>query len=111
MVDKTRFKLYIPKLRVPKPIPTRVRVVIYLPGDEHPELSSVKYYDATCSPEQLQSPIVAKMRYISPHTDTIRYDPIGNSKEWETGSPYIPTSLLPAEIPAELTISVEWLAD
>jgi len=86
--------------------------MIYLPGDESPALSQVKYSDAACSPEQLQSPIVTKVRLnTTPHSETIRYDPIGDPKNLEIGSPYIPKKLLPEEPPAELTLSVEWLAD
>jgi len=111
MVDDTRFELYIPDWRVPEPIPPRVRVVIYLPGDELPDISQLEYSEAVSAPERLQSPILARVRFVSVHTKTHRFDPIGDPKQREIGSPYIPTSLLPAEIPAELTISVEWLAD
>lgn len=109
-VDKVRFLLYIPKWRVPKLIPRRVCVVIYHPGDELPVFSQLKCSDAASSPERLQSPIVSKVRLHSEHINTIRYDPIGDPKDLEIGSPYIPKKLLPKEHPSELTISVEWLA-
>jgi len=111
MVDNTRFELYIPGWRVPEPIPPRVRVVIYLPGDELPDISQLKPSDAVSEPDRRQSPILAKVRFFRDHSKTRRYDPIGDPKEWAIGSPYIPDALLPAETPAELTISVEWLAD
>jgi len=110
MVGKTKFTLYIPKWRVPLPLPRRVRVVIYLSGDKHPDLSQLKYSESANAPELNQSPIVAKVRFNSEHTKTIRYDPIGVPKDLEIGNPYIPQELLPKEPPSELTISVEWLA-
>ena len=112
MVEDTKFKLYIPKWRVPDPRPPRVRVVIYLPGDKHPDLSQFKQGETIRTPGWRQSPIVARVQ-LRPeeHTDTYRYDPVGDYKLRETGSPYIPKTLLPEEPPAELTISVEWLAD
>lgn len=110
MVDKTRFSLYIPKWRVPQPIPTRLRFVIFLPDDKHPDLSELNYSKIAIAPELIQSPIVAKLTQFSDHTDTIRYDPIGSSNDREIGSPYIPRKLLPKDAPSELTISVEWLA-
>lgn len=111
MVGDTKFNLYIPDWRVPQPVPRRVRVVIYLPGDKVPDLSQLKCSDAASSPELLQSSIVAKVLLTKPHTKTTRYDPIGDPKNLEIGSPYIPDKLLPKEPPSELTISVEWLTD
>lgn len=110
-VDKANFQLYIHKWRVPRPEPRRVRVVIYLPGNELPVFSQLKVSDAVSKPELRRSPILAKVRFNSEHTETIRYDPIGDPKNLEIGSPYIPKKLLPKEPPSELTISVEWLSE
>lgn len=110
MVDDTRFELYIPNWRVPLPVPQRVRVEIFLPGDNHPGLSQLKQGETISAPGRRQSPIVVRVQRIEEHARTYRYDPIGDYKLREIGNPYIPKTLLPAEAPSELTISVEWLS-
>ncbi len=111
MIDDAKFELYIYKWRVPQPVPHRVLVEIFMPGDNHPGLSQFKQGETIRTPGWRQSPIVVRVQLTEEHTKTYRYDPIGDYKLRETGCPYIPKTLLPSEPPSELTISVEWLTD
>ena len=93
-IDGTLFEFYIPKNNVPEPVPTQIRVHLKFTSDEE-----------HFSPATLR----AKVRINQPHTQTIRYTPVGNPKEWLIGEPYIPVSLLPDETPEMVYVKVEWL--
>ena len=42
------------------------------------------------------------------HTQTVRFDPVGEPENWEIGSPYIPETILPDAAITELIIEIEW---
>jgi hypothetical protein len=92
-LDGVEFKLYIPKWRVPEPWPRTIAINLSPRREmveDSPNLSrEVVEQDPTVRAE----PIVATVRRVSDHTETTRYDPVGDPREWEIGSPYIPHSL------------------
>ncbi|MGO9264232.1 MAG: hypothetical protein ACLQBA_04980 [Candidatus Binataceae bacterium] len=107
-VDGVKFKLYIPKWRVPRPWPVHIIVSIRdLLGDEGSQSSSrlnVRSGDAA----PLEEPITAIVSMVKEHTETVRFTPRDDPKEWEIGEPYIPYSLLPDGWPQTIQIEVRW---
>lgn len=101
-VDGVKFKLYIPKMRVPRPWPLRILVRVcdidQSSGDEMAEPID----------PSLERGITSAVRKVSEHTETVRFDPEGNPNEWEIGSPYIPFSLLPHRSVENLQIQIWW---
>ena len=87
--DNTDFELYIPKWRVPEPWPGRISVSI-----DRYNKNSIEYSQSE-TPGNLEEPIAIVLEPVSECTHTCRYAPIGNKKEWQTGEPYIPFSLIP----------------
>jgi len=108
-VEGTPFELYIPKWRVPEPVPKRIKVKIYLPNEVVEYKQKYLVREINRSPDLRMNKIYADVTYLREHTQTVRYDPIGDDKNWEIGSPYIPKSILPVEFPSTLQIIVEWL--
>lgn len=105
--EKAIFELYIPKWRVPEPYPEKIRVKI---GEPH-EFPNKKYFnreDIEQNAELKNNRIYAEVKRFSEHKKTIRFNPIGDEKNWEIGSPYIPFQLLPDEDIEHICLSVEW---
>ena len=107
-IDDVKFSLYIPKWRVPEPWPSTIYVVI------SEQLTNIKSYKpmnpqiAQTDPALLKSSIMAVLNWESDHTKTVRFSPVGNSKEWEIGEPYIPYALLPQNSKRSLLIEIKW---
>ena len=107
-VDGVNFKLYIPKWRVPRPWPSRITVCI---SDVEPHVDrETSPFTVTNSPLEplLEQPIVAIADRVSDHTQTARFAPRGDPKEWQIGEPYIPYSLLPDSSVRTVHIEVRW---
>lgn len=105
-VEGVNFKLYIPKWRVPRPWPIRILVrVIEMPSvtaqfqDFAPTVDSF---------DSLERPIRAIVEKIQEHTQTMRFAPTGDPKDWEIGEPYIPYSLLTYSSVQTVRIEVVW---
>jgi hypothetical protein len=97
-VDGIPFQLYIPKWRVPTQWPNRIRVFISELSDPQSSRSSVVPKD----------PIVVVVERVSEHTQTVRFAPEGDPKEWQVGEPYIPYGLLPTPTSNRLRLEIEW---
>lgn len=100
--DQTEFHLYIPKWRVPEPWPGRILVGIQ-PYNGNPE----DFVSQTGSLEASEEPIFALLQPVVEHTRTIRYAPVVDKEEWQTGEPYIPYSLIPPDSHF-LSLKVQW---
>ena len=107
-VEGVSFKLYIPKKRVPRPWPVRilVRVSDVLDTAQRQDRTPASTRKLGSSP--LERPIGAIVEKVSEHTETVRFAPRGDPKDWEIGEPYIPYSLLPSPSVKTLRIEVEW---
>lgn len=99
--DSTAFELYIPKIQVPEPWPGRVWTSLSaLAGGSASRLS--------IPPRSSRlEPIDTIVEFVSVHTRTHRYAPLGDPKGWLVGEPYIPMSLIPRN-GQYLLIHVEW---
>lgn len=102
------FEIYIPKWRVPEPIPEVIKVSLYFPP-HLPELKNILTSEMTKSnPNLCKLPILSQIKWYSDHTKTVRYNPIGLPDTWEIGSPYIPVSILPQNHIEILVIQIQW---
>jgi len=101
--DGTKFEIYIPKLRVPEPIPETIQISIY--KEENKQLESLTGNQDPYS--DLRKPIIALLKMNEEMTKTVRYDPV-NEFKLEIGSPYIPISLLEYPYPDKLIIRIDW---
>jgi hypothetical protein len=129
-IDGTTFELYIPKWRVPEPVPPMISVKIYdgtaidtsaqlspsaknklisfgLSADEVRELGNWLPIERT-PPDGLKRPIIAVVEFERTHTQTVRYSPVGDPKGWEIGQPYVPISELGFPYPKRLILRVTW---
>ena len=107
-IEGTKFSLYIPKWRVPEPVPVKIIVDLFFsPLPEQKNIIVPKI--AVSNPNLCRLPIISHLKQHSYHTETIRYDPIGDSDIWEIGSPYIPCSLLPNSDVETILICVQWV--
>ncbi len=100
-VEGVQFKLYIPKWRVPDPTPDPIYVTIEKAKEsEEPTVPGIR-----ASPSKQIRTIV---RFVSEHTETIRYRPSGDPQDWELGEPYVPKSLLLRPWPVQIAVIVQW---
>lgn len=104
-IDGARFSLYIPKWRVPKPLPTFIYVTV-LPYTRQ-KYFALSPANASNDPETCNQPIITNLRKFSEHTRTIRYQPEEDPSYWEIGEPYIPLSMT-YDMAEQLTIIVNW---
>jgi hypothetical protein len=119
-VDGVKFKMYIPKSRVPNPTPRMIAVDIYdatsIPDSRLSVLGNTAerkrvlqdvgaHLDYTTESGQ---PIVAALRWYSDHTQTVRYQPFGDQTDWEIGEPYIPISELGDTYPKRIVLVVRF---
>jgi len=108
--DGASYEIYIPKWRVPSPMPMRIRVTISENKSLFPGFQTVKEGDLLKSPEIARQPIYASIAYYMEHTKTIRYEPIGvDTKLREIGSPYIPKDLVDKYDDSTLYLKIEFL--
>jgi len=103
------FNLYIPKWRIPKPIPEKILIKIYFSSEEVRDEKFISMTDIQLHPELIRNKIYSHVHKVSEKTKTIRFEPNGNSNDWEIGSPYIPYSILKDHDFDELIIVIEWL--
>ena len=127
-IDGTNFELYIPKWRVPEPTPRMVSVKIYnatsispsrlLELGHNPE-GQLSHSDMLVlekiglNAEQIWERndrlIVAAVKFYETKTQTVRYRPLGDPKDWEVGEPYVPISELGNPYPKRLILLVGWV--
>jgi hypothetical protein len=106
-IDGAKFELYIPKWRVPKIVPQKIKVTIYFPP-YLPSVSRLTRDFAKKDPDLCTTPITSKIQHHSDHKKTIRYNP-SEQNDPEIGSPYFPIQLLPQEPVDNMVICVQWL--
>jgi hypothetical protein len=127
-IDGTPFELYIPKWRVPDPVPRAISVRMWiipkaisvgtLPPSSGTLLNAgVDLSEIGCLQELLpvvrgpvEYPIISVVHFDRVHTKTVRYSPLGDQKKWEIGQPYVPQSVLSVPYPGQLVLQVRWLA-
>ena len=101
------FELYIPRWRVPVPLPKKITVRIYTEPEFRNQIILVSRAKVSKDPSLATNPIAARIVYNREHTKTVRYDP-AERNEPEIGSPYIPIALLDHPYPQYLVITVDW---
>jgi hypothetical protein len=106
--DDVLFELYIPRWRVHEPIPAAIKVSLFLPPLPEPN-KAVTPKLAVSNSDLCKLPILSHVKWHSNHSNTVRYDPIGDSDIWEIGSPYIPYSLLQDSDVETILICVQWV--
>ena len=108
-VENASFKLYIPKWRIPHPMPEKLLVGIYTVKEEARFQRTYTPSEISINPNLAKNPIFAEIIFFEEHTQTYRYDPsFPDSHLWEIGSPYIPKTLLEHNRPQIVYINVEW---
>jgi len=106
-VDDVSFTLYIPKWRIPTPWPKQIVVAVStVPLDIHEIPIPSRGEEAERLDSRLPIITTAELEYRCKHS--VRYRPVGDPKTWEIGTPYIPNSLLPIEIPRRVQLEVRW---
>jgi len=98
-IEGVKFKLYIPKRRVPQPWPNQITVTVNETTGNPPPRAI---------PAELSSPVIATVERTSEHSQTARFTPSGDPQTWEIGEPYIPYQLLPRRNVSRLDIEVSW---
>jgi hypothetical protein len=104
-VHDVRFSIYVPKVHVPAPWPSHVRVgITVLEAEKAQQAASID----EASPDLLTT-VVSR---FEDKTRTVRYRPIGDQTDWLIGEPYIPYEVLeevsPLRTPEQLVISLDW---
>jgi hypothetical protein len=107
-IDKVRFSLYIPKWRVPEPWPEVILVGVSDQLGRYTDYSPLNRKSGKADSSLRKRPILAILHRVNDHTETIRYAPSGDPKDWEVGEPYIPYSLLPHDTSKTLLIEIRW---
>ena len=104
-VGDVRFSIYVPKVHVPTPWPShvRVRIMAWEAGNGQ----------KGASVEEASLPsLKAVVTRFEDKTRTVRYRPIGEQVGWLIGEPYIPYEVLeevsPHRTPEQLAISLDW---
>ncbi len=108
-VNRVEFKMYIPKWRIPDSIPNEILIKIYPPDEIIQNKRNFSRRDVEKDSFLKENVIHSEVYKVSVHTQTIRFDPKGNPLNWETGSPYIPKTLLREYDFEDLIIVIEWL--
>ena len=108
LVDDTMFELYIPKWRIPDPVPGKILVRIFTDKKNALFMRTYTPSEVSDDPDIRRQPIFAEVSFTREHTKTFRYDPVGDNNQWEIGSPYIPKSVLEYEKIDTLYLTVEW---
>ncbi len=102
--DETNFQLYIPKQHVPNPWPGLIWAKI------SPFDGNKSVYPSKKRSMRMSDPVEVVLEFVSDHTRTQRWAPIGDRELWLIGEPYIPLSLIPPHTD-NLLIHVEWDMD
>ena len=93
-IDGTNFALYIPKWRVPEPWPSRIWVNISPQRAKCDDLPNLTEEAAHRDPSLKDEPIIATVLRVREHTETVRFQPVGDKEVWEIGEPYVPRTLI-----------------
>jgi len=104
-IDGTLFELYIPKWRVPEPLPETIYVEFLDYNPDTFETDARQYSNKVECGEDIK----ILLFYDREHSVTYRYTPNKNyySNNWPLGKPYIPKSIIPDK-PERLVIHVKW---
>ena len=97
-VSGVSFKLYLPNHVVPEPTPKLIYVSM-----EHGPIVEQPTYE-----RRDENGLRASAEFFEEHTETVRYRPVGESRNWIIGEPYIPKAALPDSWPVRLGIVVRW---
>lgn len=108
-VEGIEFKLYIPKWRVPEPEPRQILVKIITPDEDIENKLFITKEKIEANPQLRLSKIYSDIIKIEEHSSTIRFDPLGDTRYWEIGSPYIPKTIFGKNKYEQLTIIIDWL--
>ncbi len=103
------FNLYIPKWRIPEPVPEKILIKIFFSSEEVRDKKFISKTDIQLEPQLKRKKIYSDVHKFSEHSQTIRFDPNGESNNWEIGSPYLPKSILKGQDFKELSLVIEWL--
>jgi hypothetical protein len=102
--DGVDFSLYILKWRVPNPWLSSGLVVV----DDM--VARVQEKNLSYINDHLEEPINVVVEKFKDHGDRVRFKPVRKDKRnWETGEPYIPASILPYRSIKYVRIEVNWL--
>lgn len=106
-IGDAQFEFYIPRWRVPDPYP----LGIYVHIEENIE-QAMQWLEELQGQHPVRQdpnqPIIAIVRRYSTHTRTVRFDPVGDQKSWQIGSPYIPYELLEDKNTELLFLRITW---
>jgi len=109
VIDNTNFALYIPKWRVPQPWPKVIYVTVSDETEKIKAYQPVTPEAADADPNLCTQKILAGLKLVKKHSNTIRYSPTADDpKQWEIGEPYIPYCLLPKDCKEPLLIEINW---
>lgn len=100
------FELYVPKWRVPDPMPTVVEVELTPASGSPDETRPVTREMVQGAPGLREQAIAVVLQRSTDHTKTIRYNPIG-TEEPEIGDVYVPFCLT-FEGMQRLSVTVTW---
>jgi hypothetical protein len=104
-VRDVRFSIYVPKVHVPSPWPSHVRVRIAA-------LDAKEGQGVASADEEGPHSLKAVVTRFEDKTKTVRYRPTGDQTDWLIGEPYIPYEVLeevsPLRTPEQLAISLDW---
>lgn len=92
-VQNTKFSIYIPKWRVPRPWPSKIYLRVDPRRGDSIDNPNLSLEDVKKDAALTHEPIVAIVSFLERKTETIRYRPEGDDKKWEIGEPYIPKPL------------------
>ena len=130
-IDGTNFELHIPPWRVSQPTPQIISVKVY--DATSISASRLMAIGGQCSPrdmellEQLghppqqkeelllrnmqrggkQNPVVSAVERLETRENTVRYQPLGNARNWVIGETCVPISQLAEPYPERLVLLVE----
>jgi len=93
MINDVKFSLYIPQWRVPRPWPSKIYVRVDPRRDEGADLPNLAQEAVKKDATLTHEPVVATVEFFEEMTQTIRYRPVGDDKNWEIGEPYVPKLL------------------
>lgn len=102
------FELYVPKWRVPSPVPSIVEVELRVASGSAADSNPVTQKMVLRDPGLREQTISAVLEKCSGHTKTIRYDPVDAEKA-EIGDVYVPFCLTFGGV-QRLSVTVSWRA-
>ena len=98
-----QFRLYIPKWRIPVPVPHQILVRIGMKSSGVP----CEVYKGG-NPREATNPIQVVVGRVREVVNYVRFAPHGAKSDWEIGEPYIPLEILPCLNAQALYIEVQW---